>query len=207
MNRKRFNKLMRRLSAGELTAAERRELDELCAADEALRAEARQTKAILASAHGARPEQPSDFEWAAFSTRLRATIEAERPRPYGRVALWLERLAGEFKPVQVAAAALAVVVAVATLLVVEQMLQPGTSTPPGGNGSGGPIAALPEPEWQWDDIEAHYELAVVLPNADLVRLEGQVDDELDEVRQIIDATPEPNGDDNEIVNDIIGQDT
>ena len=92
MRTKRFSKLLKRLSTGELTAAERRELDELCAGDETLRAEVRETDAILAAAHGTKVEPPSGFEWAAFSTRLKATIEAESPRAYGRFRLWLEGL-------------------------------------------------------------------------------------------------------------------
>jgi len=203
MNGKRFSKLMKRLSTGELSAAERRELDEVCASDEALRAEVCRTEAILAAAHGSKAEQPSEFEWATFSTRLRATIEAERPRPYGRLALWLERLRAQLRPVQVAAAALAVVVAVATMALVERAFQPESEQPVVASPAPG---EPPEPEWQWEDIEAHYELAVVLPDVDVVALEGKLDAELDQVRKVVEEAPELDGENDEVMSDILGQD-
>lgn len=206
MNRKRFDRLMKRLSTGELTDAERRELHELAAGDGALRAEVAQTEALLAAARESRVEQPSDFEWAAFSTRLEATIEAERPRPYGRFRLWLEALGGEFQTRRLAVATSTVAaVAIGVLLVVNALR-------PTAEQSVTLEFADAGPEWRLEEFEQHYELTDVLPAAGLLALELELEAELDEVRKVIETAPldgaegaPSNGADEEILNEILGQ--
>lgn len=185
---------MKRLSTGELTDAERRELDELCTANEALRAEARQTEAILAAAHATKVEPPSDFEWAAFSTRLRATIEAEPPKPYGRLRTWLAGLGllPAFRPRRLAFAASAVATVAIAAVIGLSALRPGTE-PNGPTVAEGDDVDLPEPEWTADEIEATYQVAELLPDEDVLTLERELWEELDEVDKIIEQVPSFNG--------------
>jgi hypothetical protein len=191
MNRQRSDRLMKRLSTGELTDAERRELDELCAGDETLRTEVRRTDAILAAAHESIVEPPSDFEWAAFSTRLRATIEAEPPRPYRRFRTWLTGLGllPAFRPRRLALAASTVATAAAAVLIAVLAFGPGTKP---GTTVAGPVD-LPELEWTPDEIDATYQVAEVLPDEELLTLERQLWQELDEVDRIIEEAPSLDG--------------
>ena len=191
MNRKRFDKLMKRLSTGELTDAERRELNELCADSDLLRAEVRETEAILAAAHAAEVEPPSEFEWAAFSTRLKATIESEAPRPYGQLRLWLTSLglSPAFSPKRLAVAASAVAAVAIAVLIAVIALRPGT--PPEKE----MIAwDVPEPEWTLSEIQETYALPEILPDEEVLALEQKLWKELDEVDQVIEGAPSFNDD-------------
>jgi anti-sigma-K factor RskA len=202
MRKRRLNRLLKRLSAGELTPAEQRRLETLCAGDEALRAEVRQIEAILAAAHSAKVEAPSLFVQAAFSTRLKATIEAERPRPYGRLRL---RLAGlglmpAFAPRRLAVAASAVAAVAIALVVGLTVLGRGAPAPvqKAAQSDDEGTLVLPEPAWTSDEIEAVYPVGHLLPSEGVVTLERQVQSEFDAVRQAIEPTPiEDNGPDDE----------
>jgi anti-sigma-K factor RskA len=202
MRTRRFNKLLKRLSAGELTADGRRELDELCLGDNALRAEVRQIETILAAAHGAKPELPSPFVQAAFSTRLRATIEAERPQPYGRLRLRLAGLAlmPAFAPRRLAVAVSVVAAAAIALVVALTVLGPGTPAPVQNAAQSKEEGTLvfPEPGWTSEEIEAVYPVARLLPDEEVVTLERQLQSDFDAVHQAIEATPlDENGVDDE----------
>jgi hypothetical protein len=184
---KRFNRLIERLSTGELTDDERRELERLCAGDDALRAEVRHTEAILAAAHAADVDGPSDFEWAAFTTRLKATVESVPPRAYSRLRMWLSALgmSPAFRPRRLALAASAV--AIAALAVVIGLIAFRPAKPP-------TIARrLPDVHWTFSDIEETYSVAEILPDEDVLGLEQELQDELDAVRQVIEEAPSFNG--------------
>ena len=186
---KRSKKLIKRLSTGELTDAERRELDELCADDDALRADVRRTEAILAAARSAAVDTPSDFEWAAFATRLKATIAAEPPRPYARLRLWLEEVRPAFAPRRLAFAA-STVAAIAIALGLALLLMRHGPTP-----SVDQLAAVPEPEWTWEEIEETYALAdaELLPGDELLTLEEEFWTDLDTAHDVIEEAPTFNG--------------
>jgi len=186
----RFDMLIKRLSTGELTDAERRELDELCAANEAFGAEVRETEAILTAARSATVDQPSDFEWAAFSTRLKATIAAEPPRPYGRLRLWLAGLQAAFAPRRLAVATSAVAGMAIALVVVLIALRPGPTPTPVE------LAEVPELEWTLDEIEGTYVIAEadLLPGEEELALEQALWAEFDAARGVIEEAPSLNGD-------------
>ena len=184
MNRKRFDQLIKRLSTGELTDAERGELVELCAESDALRAEVRRTEAVLAVAHESAVEQPSDFEWAAFSTRLKATIEAEQPRPYGRLGLWLDRVIASLWPRRLAVAASAVAVVAIAVLIAVVALRPGTQTKDRMAADG-----LDEPAWDWEEFAHYYPVVETLPDPDLLTVEQRFWDEMDKVDEVIEQAP------------------
>ncbi len=188
MNRKRFDQLIQRMSTGELTDAERGELVELCADGDALHAEVRRTEAILAAAHTSTVEQPSDFEWAAFSTRLEATIEAEQPRAYGRLALWLDRLVALLRPRRLAVAASAGAVVAIAVLIAVVTLRPGAQTKPRMV-----VAGIDEPEWDWEEFAQYYPVAETLPDPDLLTVEQHFWEEMDKVDEVIEEAPSFDG--------------
>jgi len=184
MNRKRFNQLLKKLSTSELTDAERGELVELCADSEALRADVRRTEAILAAAHTSAVEQPSEFEWAAFSTRLEAAIEAGQPRAYGRLALWLDRVVASLWPRRLAVAASAVTVVAIAVLIGVVALRPGAQPKPRTA-----VAGIDEPEWDWEEFAHYYPVAETLPDPDLFSAEQHFWEELDKVDEVIEGAP------------------
>lgn len=185
---KRFNRLIKRISTGELTDDERRELERLCAGNAALRAQVRRTEAILAAAHTADVDGPSDFEWAAFTTRLKATVESAPPRPYGRLRMWLSALgmSPALRPRRLAYAASAVAIAALAVLIALVAFRP--AKPPTIAGP------LPEVRWTFPDIEETYSVAEILPDEEVLTLEEKLQDEFDAVRQIIEEAPSFNGD-------------
>jgi hypothetical protein len=188
MNRKRFNQLIQRMSTGELTDAEHGELLDLCGDSDALRTEVRRTEAIPAAARESAVEQPSDFEWAAFSTRLNATIEAEQPRAYGRFGLWLDRVVASLWPRRLAVAASAVTVVAIAVLIGVVALRPGPQPEP--------VTAsldIVEPAWEWEEIAQYYPAAETLPDPELLSAEQRFWDEMDKVDEVIEDAPSFDG--------------
>ncbi len=183
------NRLIKRLGTGEITDDERRELERLCAGNDALHAQVRETEAILAAAHAADVDGPSDFEWAAFTTRLKATVGSTTPRPYGRLRMWLSALAMSpaFQPRRLAYAASTVAVAAIVLVIALTAFQPGPTTDEER------IVIDLQPDWTWVELDETYSVSEILPNEDVLGLEQKLQDELDAVRQIIEEAPSFNG--------------
>lgn len=187
---KRFNRLIKRISTGELTDDERRDIERLCAGDDVLSAEVRRTEAILAAAHAADVDGPSDFEWAAFTTRLKATVESAPPRPFGRLRMWLSALgmSPALRPRRLAYAASTVAVAAIVLVIALTAFRPGPPTDQGG------IVLDLQPDWTLDELDETYSVAEILPDEEVLTLEEKLQDEFDAVRQIIEEAPSFNGD-------------
>jgi len=188
MKTKRFDRLIKRLATGEATDAERRELDALCANDQARLEEVRQTEAIIATAHAGTVEGPGDFQWAAFTTRLKATVESERPQPYGRLKTWVMGLglSTAFAPRRLAYAASSVAtvaIALVLALIVFRSNEPPETVIAG---------TLPEVEWTIEQINESYPVASdarMLPRDEVLTLQQEFLVEIEAVREVIEQGP------------------